>query len=147
MSSPPADIEPEEDARPEYLKALIQRRKDTKLKQGAVAREMDVTQQSISLIERAKREPTVPTLESYATVVGAELVVSVVDRDSAAAELLALLPSLEEKHVATLLRFARLLPVLERRDYRMWVKDLDILEEDYIVPVEDDDRTARLQGA
>lgn len=132
---------------PPYLQQLRELRVKSGLKQAAAATSMGVTQQSISLIESGKRSPDVPTLQRYAGAVGAEVVVAVTAAGSQRGALLEVVSGLEEDHVIAVLRFARLLPVLEGRDYRMRIKDLDILEEEYVVPVENDDGVPLVQGA
>jgi transcriptional regulator with XRE-family HTH domain len=129
-----------------HLVKLKERREALRLSQGALAKRMGVTQQSVSLIENGRRSPDIPTLERYAESLGCEVVVDVVEAGEGS-DLIQSLSGLQVDQLAAVLRFARLLPLLEGRDYRMRLKDLDILEEEYILRVDDNNDTSGAEGA
>jgi len=110
---------------------LKKRRDDLRLKQEVVAGAVGVSQSQVSLLEKGKRETSLENLDAWAGVLGYALVVDLVPAGTKRRDLAQLLADLDDGDTELAARFVALLPRLTRKDRKLWLSDLQVLEEEY----------------
>ncbi len=110
---------------------LKKRRDDLRLKQDVVAGAVGVSQSQVSLLEKGKRETSLENLDAWAGALGYALVVDLVPADSERRNLVQLLSDLDDNDTELAARLIALLPRLTRKDRKLWLSDLQVLEEEY----------------